>query len=194
MTYQPKVENTRKHHDGQQTHEVAPAKLKLVKTSDPKDLAIKDNPGFYLPILISESEPIKDGDKVLQLEGGYIFDSHEDEDRIHKTSKKILAMPRENFSSVLMQMIEDGILKDGDTFTIKCEYETTPEGTPFADWYQIHLDDEDNVTIFYHRPSMEDLRDQYVHGDHAANIAGDPLHEQLEAAFEAGWKAKENQL
>lgn len=80
----------------------------------------------FLPILISKTEKIEEGDWVYDIREKKIFKWYVGEMLTERF--KILALP-EHFSPEQLQMIVDGKLKDGDKVLVECENKFARENT-----------------------------------------------------------------
>ena len=173
MKNQVKVNNTQKYSDSQGEHIVCEGKLIEVEVFKSDKLRF---------IIISETEEIEVGDHFIwidSLEQGikkaipmdvYIASNEIPIDLIGETGRKILALP-EHFSNKHLQAIVDGKMKDGDKVLIKCKeyWEERNVGIPpkkhkthFPDDYQTHLDQQNHITLFPVKQSLDKVAKLYV--------------------------------
>ncbi len=123
-----KVKNTEIYKDSQGEHVVTKGKLILIEILEKEyiknpNVSIKlIDRKFYKPIIISETEPIEEGDKRWFYDSQYLSDTSENEARALKHNKgiwkKILATP-ENFSEKHLQAIVNKKLNHGDEVYVK---------------------------------------------------------------------------
>jgi hypothetical protein len=120
---------------------ISRCRLILVELSDKERMnntvnswILKDNKTFYFkPIIVSETESINDGDKVLVelpiglcitevtgVESPYFITKAGGLTHPNTNPRKVIAMPK-NISMETLQSILDGELKDGDEVFIECE-------------------------------------------------------------------------
>ena len=227
MKYQPKVNKTRNYSDKQGEHIVTEGKLLLLNPDIKgfmQDINKKqdfiefyhDNDGppdvtCLKPIIISETEEIKKGDRFVKwnwkdakpyihladksnesmwnLNSRY-YDS--DEYDPYK-AKKILALP-EHFSNEHLQAIVDGELKDGDEVFIRIQenFEGEMNGPIYS--YSIHLDQQNHITLFPAKQSLEEAANTYLSywRSRNANLANITQAERMLNSFKAGaeWAKK----
>lgn len=125
----------------------------------------------FLPIIISLTEKIELGDKILFRDE--IFSATSDYKSSDSIRQKVLVLP-ENFSPEQLQMIVDGKLKHGDKILVECEdkgYEVDMEGVGGEDvgWmsqYLIKLNTSGHSTLYkveertYTQQEVDELLDQ----------------------------------
>lgn len=203
--YQPKVSNAQKYEDSQVNCVVVPAKLIFVKAD--KDEEHKDyvssnqKEGFgelEKPILISETEEIEIGDTIYNSHTGDILKGWTN-DHVNDWWYKVLALP-EYFSDKHLQAIVDGKMEEGEVL-VKCEVMEEP--VTDGQWrkyteYKIHLDQQNRVTLFPAKQSVQQGVDNYISdkylGDNSKYNGEEIIIYHAERAFKAGaeWAKKNN--
>ena len=195
--YQPKVNNTQQYSDSQGEHVVCKGKLVLLHPpySFGSDVNIHyDEDVMCRPIIISETEEIKEGDKVVHLDDNYIFTSNENESKVHKKAKKILSLP-EHFSEKHLQAIVDGKMKDGDEVLVKCvggKFNYRCNDKSQLEFF-IDLDQQNHITLFPAKQSSEKAAKEYCPKRPSYSKDNQDVNRRVRKAFKAGaeW-AKEN--
>ncbi len=129
-----RINNVSKHKDSQGEHLICNGILKLVFDKDEKcQYFPRMNSRHFLPIIISETENISDGDnaydsvyqrivKVESINKNFVKLTSKDEGLNHShinNLQKILCL-RENFSPQHLQAIIDGKLNDNDSIILEC--------------------------------------------------------------------------
>lgn len=218
--YQPKVNNTEQYSDSQGDHIVCRGKLILLKNEKPPaDVYIKGIYGKH-PIIISETEEIKEGDAIINDKELFKWDN--DMQRFlslkHKYIKnkrlrkyiniedislqfsfnKILALP-EHFSDKHLQAIVDGKMKDGDEVLVKCgdtgiRYYIDTVKFSSETVKIVHLDQQNHITLFPVKQSLEEAAENYKNKKAYDLKSGYFTTYNLISAFKAGakWAKKNN--
>ena len=191
--YQPKVKGVHEHSDNHEEDMVCKGKLKFIyqpisqggKIPKPDGINRIYKDGYELkPIIISETEEIEIGDKVLYKDtSGYLILTLKTKDadrywweenscsRVGNKIYKILALP-EQFSDKHLQDIVDDELDDGDEVLVKCEHHIdqhpdwrpsydNPDDPPTISWDMIHLDQQNHITLFPIKQSLEEAAKEY---------------------------------
>mgnify|MGYP007039239774 CR=1 FL=1 len=188
--YQPKINSTEKYSDGQGEYIVCRGKLLLLDTSNQYSESYPETIDFDMgqyihemrPIIISETEQIKTGNWVYNSKSKEIYQITEKP--FVEYEHKILVLPA-HFSNNHLQAIADGKIEEGDEVLVKCNrYGISGQSNyqnhdrPIQEVVkQIHLDQQDNITLFTDKQSLEEAAWDYVHsadsGDpHTAFIKG----------------------
>lgn len=162
--YQPKVKNTQWYTDSQGEHIVHEGKLVLMKYTLDKEVFVNIEGAYKYPIVVSETEEIEVGDKVLYANSTYDvirIDEHnrpivmlEDEEAQLAIWDKVLALPNQ-LSEKHLQAIVDGKMKDGDDVYVECQVNTT------FDLDSIWLDKNNHITLFPAKQSLEEAAIEY---------------------------------
>ena len=187
--YQAKVKNTQKYSDSQGEHIVCKGKLVLIRKKIPQGGKIPKPDGvnriyddnYQLdPIIISETEEIIEGDKALYKDSfGYLIFTLKTKDadrywweegscsRVENEVYKILALP-EHFSDKHLQAIVDGKVKEGKVL-VKCflygEKLIGADDPKYKD-YKIYLNQQNHITLFPAKQSLEKLISKYKRDEH----------------------------
>ena len=215
---QIKVTNTQQYSDSEDEHIVCQAKLNLVESiifqgslcrNEEGNICFPENTKtaskWLIPILVSETEEIEEGDKALYKDSsGYLIltlkakdaDRYWWEDnscsRVENEVYKILALP-ENFSNKHLQDIVDGELGDGDKVLIKCVSIANVVDHPLGPLMEynevIDVDDQNRITLFPAQPSLEEVLEQRY--PHTGNIA-DMIQTRRDDFTEGAEWAKKN--
>lgn len=159
--YQAKVNNTEQYSDSQGEHVVCKGRLILLKKED-SPLKM----GYFTPYIISEHEEIEEGDKALTKDLQqilYAADHYDDIEWLNNNAYKILALP-EHFSDKHLQAIVDGKMRSGDGVLVKCESQSKMSEeyqTVVHVYYKIHLDQQNHITLFPAKQSLEEAADEW---------------------------------
>lgn len=214
--HQPKVENVQEYEDSQGSHIVTPAKLILISDNDYETISSSDRMTIRrkrenLPILISETEEIEEGDwfyhehtntiaKASNTSLNNIFTSLEGgkSNYIRAGCVKILALP-EHFSDEHLQAIADGKMEDRDKVLVKCFKSGRMEmvGVHTTNEYSIHLDQQTHITLFPATQSLEEAIENYVNSKPASRaraLSNDQIKdiEREAMRYMAEWAKKNN--
>lgn len=204
--YQPEVENTEEYSDCRGECVVHMGRLVLIESDALHGLLCKDENGkvcfpeniktiseWLVPIIISETEEIKEGDWGYGMDGLFEYKGKVNIDN-GRLPNKVLALP-EQFSDKHLQAIADGKMKDGDKVLVKCEKhfnakKSNTKGlypvTYFT--YSVDLDQQNHITLFSVKKSLEEIAKEY-----ADDIYKDGPNEGYTSCiedFKAGWEAK----
>lgn len=194
--YQPKVKNTQKYEDSQSSHIVTSGKLVLIPDNNSKILSFShcSNTEEYYnkvkPILISETEEIKEGDWVYgkrdfkSSKELFQISGRDEMSQKHKFNK-VLALP-EHFSNKHLQAIVDSKMKEGEVL-VKC--------WAFGMYHEVYLDNQNHITLFPAKQSLEEAAEEYAENK-AKNINFRNTEREYiaEDGFIAGaeWSVKNN--
>ncbi len=173
-----KVKTVESYEDSQGKHIVAKGKLVLIEDNGPSKLVRQISNGklFYnkeeslksglaqplKPLIISETEEIEVGDKVLWLnqkiwdnfqisKNGWYLQSGSSQFRPISEFKKILVLP-EQFSKAHLQAIVDSKMKDGDEVFVGCEVDADDKRNWYIDFPSGKYHDDEPIP-----PSKDNL-------------------------------------
>lgn len=112
-----------------------------------EDWRVDPDKGWFVPIIISDTEKIEVGDYYYNPKNNQI-EKYLTESMIIDNCKKILALP-ENFSPDQLHSITKNILKNNDFVMIECNIKglrTIESGN--LNWNEIKFNASDHVTIY----------------------------------------------
>lgn len=206
--YQAKVSNTEKYSDSQGEHVVCKGKLILINDEDWHTVYSNEQlkarrKRENLPIIISETEDIEEGDWVYDALENPKWQLDQVEELIPSKDifyckkggcaelirgwNKVLALS-EHFSDKHLQAIVDGKMEDGDEVLVECERKHPKEGLA-----PIYLDHQNHITLFPAKQSLEEAFEDWWNSDFEFTAMGDPEACYMET-FKAGaeWAKKNN--
>jgi hypothetical protein len=150
--YQAKVNNTETYSDSQGEHLVCKGVLRSTYKGEGVE---REN------IIISKTEEVLKGDQYR----GFFKYNKQGFGIIYPY--KILALPK-HFSDKHLQAIVDGKLKDGDEVYVKCiRVESKPKS--FSDLWKIYLNQQNHITLFPVKQSLEEAAYEYARGQDAVD-------------------------